>query len=217
MSALHAYLEQLQRAAAARGSELAPDDDWWTTASIESFDGHPTVLVIDNAFMENAATKNMLAELLAKSALQLRAVRVGFTNGVWMVKRDRDDPDETLPADDPNRVEALEVWAIDLDEALYSFAEVHRQPGRPPTLGEWTVVDDGVDGRFLNAVRLAIHWVRGMAEDPIALLRSLQPMADATGTGEVMAELIELGERDPEMVAAMPIRQWWQRERGAAS
>lgn len=104
MKPLREFLEELQREASARPVEA--DGDWTTTATISSYDGQKTVLIIDPGFMSSVETKNRLAELYCQSLLRLRGVRLGVTEVVWAVARDADDPNRTPPADDPQRVEA---------------------------------------------------------------------------------------------------------------
>lgn len=214
MSALEEFLRGLQQEAASRPVDR--DGDWTSTFAIESFQGQTVLLVVDPACYESVETKNQLAETLGQSVISMRGVRVGGTQHVWAVQRDHGDDDPTLPAEDPNRVELLTVWAVDLDELVYSFAPVHREPGAPPSLGDWQIAEGGeVDGRFLTAVRLALHWVRGMAEDPLALLREVAGRLDeGDPKRDEIEEVLRVGESDPELVESMPIRQWWRARAG---
>lgn len=205
---LRDFLEREQNAAVER-RPTAADGDWAPTATIESYDGQTTVLVLDPAFMATADRKNTLAELLGQSVLRARGIRVAFTNPMWATV-DRGEPGQPLPANDPARSEWLTITAADVDETLFAFATVTRRAGERPLLGSWELAGEAVEGRFVDAVRIALHWERSLAEDPMRFLRELQARTpELHPARRLLDEVVALGESDAELIESMPIRKWW--------
>lgn len=119
-------------------------------------EGKLSLVAIDNAYMENGATKDNLAQMLRAQARKCEAVAMIFVTEAWLQSR---TPEEHTArgggsiAGQPDSKSTLVVQELRGGEVFMHVAEIIDTPGQPRALGEWRRNDYGrVEGRFFDAV-----------------------------------------------------------------
>jgi hypothetical protein len=115
--------------------------------------------------MRSAASKPLLAALLAAQIRHLELTTIAFVTSNWVLLDPSILARERLtiaPSQHPKRTEAVMLHAMDSERSRCLLARIHRMGRRPPVLGEWRQLSgdgDGpafITGRFVEPLRAAL-------------------------------------------------------------
>jgi hypothetical protein len=133
------------------------DDDWEPMLLAWNRDGQLLVTSL-GAHMTDDAAKDRLAEEVIPQAIRDQGITaLVMVLSAWTAHYTPDEEKIVRPSEHPNRVEILEVFAMDRFDVVTQLARIRRHQGCGPSLSEWEVIDaKSITGRFVEPIRRAL-------------------------------------------------------------
>jgi len=155
--------EFIRTAAIGVGTHLGPDSDWAPVAFLVTSDGDMKIVATDG--WNNDRERKRYLDQISEAIINIRAVAVGMVSTIWMLTIAKDKNYYPFvhprPREHPQREEALLVIAMSAEESITAIATIDRHSNQPPSLREWEIVEDEVEGDMPIPLRNALRKVKG--------------------------------------------------------